>query len=203
MFTGIVEVTGCITSVEVDRTNRIFWVESPLAAQLKVDESLSHNGVCLTIEELKGTAHRISAIKETLDKTNLLEWGIGDMVNLERSMPADGRFHGHIVQGHVDGTALCTDKKEMPGSWEYTFEFNPQFTSLIIEKGAVCVNGVSLTAFKVGANSFSIAVIPYTYNHTNFSVIKKGAKVNIEFDMMGKYVLRYLEIRNDGSERQF
>lgn len=201
MFTGIVEAIGRVTEVEFDRTNRIFWVESGFSAGLKVDESVNHNGVCLTIEETTSLAHRVSAIKETLDKTNLSRWETGELINLERSMLSGDRFHGHIVQGHIDGTAICTGKKEIPGSWEYTFEFDAQFAPLIIEKGSVCVNGVSLTAFNVGQDNFSIAIIPFTYDHTNFPTIKKGTLVNVEFDMIGKYTQRYLQLRDQ--ERHF
>ena len=194
MFTGIVEATGKILSVESDRSNKVFWLESPLSRGLKADESLNHNGVCLTIEEKTTTSHRVSAVNETLKKSNLGGLNTGDIVNLERSMQVGDRFHGHIVQGHIDGTAVCTEKKEIPGSWLYNFEFDRKFAALIIEKGSVCVNGVSLTAFEVGANSFSVAVIPYTYDHTNFTSITKGSVVNVEFDMMGKYIQRNLEL---------
>ena len=194
MFTGIVEATGKILSVEPDRENKVFWLESSLSGGLKVDESLCHNGVCLTIEEKSATSHRVSAISETLNKTNLGGLQRGDIVNLERSMKVGSRFHGHLVQGHIDGTAICIDKMEIPGSWIYSFEFDARFASLIIEKGSVCVNGVSLTAFQVGMNSFNIAVIPYTYENTNFPMITKGSIVNVEFDIMGKYIQRYLEL---------
>jgi riboflavin synthase len=199
MFTGIVEATGKIASVESDRSNKIFWVESELAGGLKVDESLSHNGVCLTIEAKTGTSHRVSAVNETLNKTNLGSLATGDIINLERPMEVTDRFHGHFVQGHIDGTAVCTDKKETPGSWIFSFEFNRRFAPLIIEKGSVCVNGVSLTAFEVGINNFKVAVIPYTYDHTNFSFVTIGTIVNIEFDMMGKYIQRYLEVASQVS----
>lgn len=192
MFTGIIEAQGKITAIENSGTNKIFWVESLISDQLKIDESLSHNGVCLTIEEVKNNVHKITAIKETLDKTNLDEWQIGDTINLERALQMNGRLNGHIVQGHVDAAVICTDKKVLKGSTEFTFKFKKKFASLIIEKGSVCVNGVSLTAFNVSKNKFTVAIIPYTLQHTNLSFIKTGSKANIEFDILGKYVQRAL-----------
>lgn len=190
MFTGIIECSGKIIDITASGSNKTFWVESPISDKLRVDESVCHNGVCLTIEEIKDNAHKVTAIKETFDKTNLIEWGIGDTINLERSLQMNGRIDGHIVQGHVDTPAVCTHKKVLKGSTEFTFEFKKKFASLIIEKGSVCVNGISLTAFDVGKKRFTVAIIPYTLEHTNLIFIKEGSKVNVEFDILGKYVQR-------------
>lgn len=194
MFTGIIEALGNIKSVSADRTNKTFWVNSSISSRLRIDESLSHNGVCLTIEEVHDNAHRVTAIQETLDKTNLQNWKEGDIINLERSMQMNGRFDGHIVQGHVDGTGKCTSTKDFDGSVEYIFSFDEDKAPLIIEKGSICVNGVSLTAFNVSKNNFSVAIIPYTFEHTNFKNIKEGDLVNLEFDMLGKYVARMIQL---------
>ncbi|MBK9485634.1 MAG: riboflavin synthase [Chitinophagaceae bacterium] len=190
MFTGIIENTGAINEILTTGTNKSFWVSSPLAGDLKIDQSLSHNGVCLTIEEIKDGMHRVTAIEETLIKTNLGSWQKDDIINLERCMQMNGRLDGHIVQGHVDCTAECIEVIEKAGSWEYRLAFPEKFAALVIEKGSVCVNGISLTAFNVTNNSFSVAIIPYTFEHTNMSSLKKGALVNIEWDMIGKYVNR-------------
>jgi riboflavin synthase len=192
MFTGIIECLGKITGKTASGSNRTFWVESSISDQLRIDESVSHNGVCLTIEEIKNNTHKVTAIKETLDKTNLTGWEIGDTINLERSLRMNGRIDGHIVQGHVDTTATCIDVKVLKGSTEFTFKFKKRFAPLIIEKGSVCVNGVSLTAFNVSKKIFTVAIIPYTLEHTNLAFIKEGAKVNIEFDILGKYVQKAL-----------
>ncbi len=192
MFTGIIECLGKVVDIKVDGSNKTFWVESFISDQLKTDESISHNGVCLTIEEIKGNMHKVTAIKETLNKTNLIEWEIGDTINLERSLQMNGRIDGHIVQGHVDSTIVCIDKKILKGSTEFTFKFKKWFAPLIIEKGSVCVNGVSLTAFDVTKKTFTVAIIPYTLEHTNLGLTKVGSKVNIEFDILGKYVQRAL-----------
>ena len=191
MFTGIVESLGKIVSLENNGANKTFWIESDISPQLKIDESISHNGVCLTIEEIKNTAHKVTAIKETLDKSNLSSLIPGDLINLERSLVMNGRIDGHIVQGHVDCVGDCIRKKEMDGSWEYTFEFDKKFAALIIEKGSICVNGVSLTAFNVRKKKFTVAIIPYTFTHTSFFTIQKKSQVNIEFDILGKYIQRF------------
>lgn len=193
MFTGIIENTGVIKEIQSNGTNKTFWITSPLSGELKIDQSLSHNGVCLTVEEIKNGMHRVTAIEETLLKTNLGTWQLGSIVNLERCMQLNGRLDGHIVQGHVDVTAECIAVIEKDGSWEYSFTFPEKFSALIIEKGSITLNGISLTLFNVGINSFSVAVIPYTYKHTNINVLKKGDGVNIEFDMLGKYVQRMLQ----------
>ncbi len=194
MFTGIIEALGTIKNVSADRTNKMFWINSSISSQLRIDESLSHNGVCLTIEDIKNNMHRVTAIQETLEKTNLQNWKEGDIINLERSMQMNGRIDGHIVQGHVDGTGLCISKKDLSGSFEFKFSFDEDKAPLIIEKGSICVNGVSLTAFNVTNNSFTVAIIPYTFEHTNFKTIKEADLVNLEFDMLGKYVARMIQL---------
>jgi riboflavin synthase len=193
MFTGIIENTGIVREVQNNGTNKTFWVASALSGELKIDQSLSHNGVCLTVEEIKSGMHRVTAIEETLLKTNLAAWQQGSIVNLERCMQLNGRLDGHIVQGHVDATAECIAVIEKDGSWEYSFTFPEKFSELIIEKGSITLNGISLTLFNVGINSFSVAVIPYTYEHTNINGLQKGDGVNVEFDMLGKYVQRMIK----------
>lgn len=190
MFTGIIEQTGIVQAVELQGTNIGFWVSSPLSAALKVDQSLCHNGVCLTVEAIENDRHKVTAIEETLTKTNLVNWKIGTVVNLERCMQLNGRLDGHIVQGHVDCTAVCSAVVEKAGSWEYSFIFPEAFAAFVIEKGSITVNGISLTCFCVGDNAFTVAIIPYTYAYTNISSIEKGSIVNIEFDIVGKYVVR-------------
>lgn len=190
MFTGIIEKTGIIKEVIKLGSNTSFWVESALAAELKIDQSLSHNGICLTVEEIKDGMHRVTAIEETILKTNAGSWAAGNVVNLERCMQLNGRLDGHIVQGHVDCTAQCEEVIEKGGSWEYSFTFPEKFAAFIIEKGSVTVNGISLTCFNVTNNRFTVAIIPYTFEHTNMSSLKKADKVNIEWDMIGKYVNR-------------
>ena len=194
MFTGIVETQGLIKKITGKGTNRTFWIKSPISSKLKVDQSLSHDGVCLTVEEIKGNRHRVTAIAETLNKTNLGEWTEGSLVNLERCLKMNGRLDGHYVQGHVDTVAICTDKREKDGSWEFSFQFPLKFGQLIIEKGSVTVNGISLTAFNISGNTFDVAIIPYTYENTNMSTVNAGQKVNIEFDMLGKYINRKLSL---------
>jgi len=192
MFTGIIECLGKITDIKIIGTNKIFWIESTLSEQLRIDESINHNGVCLTIEEIINNTHKITAIKETLAKTNLVDWKSGDIINLERSIKMNGRLDGHIVQGHIDTTAVCINKKNLKGSQEFTFKIKKRFSSLVIEKGSICLNGISLTAFNVRNNKFTVAIIPYTIDNTNLSFIEEGSKVNTEFDILGKYVQRML-----------
>ncbi|ULT46063.1 riboflavin synthase [Niabella defluvii] len=165
-----------------------------MSHELKVDQSVSHNGVCLTVESVAGDIHSVTAIEETLNKTNLGTLQEGDLLNLERCMIMNGRLDGHIVQGHVDSTAQCISVAEKEGSWEYEFEFNDKFAPLVIEKGSACINGISLTVFDVKRNSFKVAIIPYTYNHTNIKQVTAGSTVNIEFDVIGKYILRNSEL---------
>jgi riboflavin synthase len=195
MFTGIIENTGLIKEIISNGTNKSFWVASPLAAELKIDQSLSHNGVCLTVEEINNDMHRVTAIEETILKTNLGDWENGATINLERCMQLNGRLDGHIVQGHVDCTATCTEVTAKDGSWEYSFNFPGKFAAFIIEKGSVTVNGISLTCFNVTNNQFTVAIIPYTFEHTNMSSLKQGDKVNIEWDVVGKYVSRILSLK--------
>jgi riboflavin synthase len=195
MFTGIIQSTGTVKSVISNGSNRSFWISSPLLPQFRVDQSVSHDGVCLTVEEIREDSYRVTAIEETLQLTTLSDWTEGRIVNLEQSLRLSDRLDGHLVQGHADATATCEKRKEKNGSWEYRFSFPARFAELLIEKGSVCVNGVSLTAFKVKKQAFTVAVIPYTFEHTNLSAINKGDKVNIEFDVLGKYLLRKLSLK--------
>lgn len=194
MFTGIIEATGKVISVETNGSNKSFWIASSISNELKADQSVSHDGVCLTIEAVAENMHHVTAIEETLSKTNLDNKKKGDEINLERCMQMNGRLDGHIVQGHVDATATCIDAEEKNGSWEYRFQIPAEFTHLIIEKGSVCLNGISLTAFGITFNSFRVAVIPFSYQHTNIHTVKKGSNVNIEFDIIGKYLARFREL---------
>lgn len=193
MFTGIIEELGEVTMLEKDKDNLHITVTSELSKELKIDQSLAHNGVCLTVVALGENSHTITAIKETLDKSNIGELGVGSRVNLERAMKLGSRLDGHIVQGHVDQVATCTEVKETEGSWVYTFDYDPSYKNLTIEKGSITVNGVSLTVVNSRENSFSVAIIPYTFEHTNFHQIKVNDLVNLEFDVIGKYVARLLK----------
>ena len=195
MFTGIIEDLGEIKEISIEKSNRVFFIKSDISSLLKMDESVSHNGICLTIEDIKKDIYRVTSIQETLEKTNAGLWNPGDIINLERSMKMNGRLDGHIVQGHVDGTAICTERKNKEGSVEFNFQFNENYASLIIEKGSVCVNGVSLTAFNVSKNSFTVAIIPYTISHTNFKNLMEDDIVNIEYDILGKYVTRIMSLQ--------
>jgi len=192
MFTGIVETQGIIKKVIEKGANRTFWIKSPISSKLKPDQSVSHDGACLTVEEVKGGQHRVTAIAETLSKTTLGDWQKGTMINLERCLKINGRLDGHFVQGHIDTSAICIAKKEKDGSWEFSFQFLPEFATLIIEKGSISINGISLTIFNVSDVTFDVAIIPYTFEHTNMNLMKQGQKVNIEFDMLGKYINRKL-----------
>lgn len=195
MFTGIIEATGIIRDISARGTNKTFTIASPLAPELKIDQSLSHDGVCLTVESVNPDSYTVTAIEETLRKSNLGGWKPGSRVNLERCMLMNGRLDGHIVQGHVDTTAECTERKELDGSWEFSFRFPLPYATLVIEKGSIAVNGISLTLFNVSKDQFTIAVIPYTFQHTNISAVHIGDLVNIEFDMVGKYISRHLQLR--------
>lgn len=196
MFTGIIEHTGIVKEVISNGSNRSFWIESPVSDQLKTDQSVSHSGVCLTVEDVSGNRHRITAIDETLKKTNLGSWETGTLVNLERCLQLNGRLDGHLVQGHVDATGTCISKNVKEGSWEFTISFPRQFAELVIEKGSICLNGISLTAFNVKTDQFSVAIIPYTFEHTNLKSLETGHTVNLEFDMIGKYLLRRLSLKD-------
>ncbi len=191
MFTGIIESLGTIRNIEPRGTNITYWIESPISREFTIDQSVSHNGVCLTVEEIKEGLHRVTAIEETLQKTNMNTWKTGDLVNLERCLLLNGRLDGHIVQGHVDTTATCLERKELDGSWQFRLEFPKKFAHLVIEKGSISLNGISLTIFNVKKTRFDVAIIPYTYEHTNIQSIVPGSTVNLEFDMIGKYIARF------------
>jgi riboflavin synthase len=195
MFTGIVETMGKIVNIERDQSNIHFTVETPLAKDLQIDQSMAHDGVCLTVVKVDAdkSTYVVTAIQETLDKTCLREWKLGYEVNLERSMSMGERLDGHIVQGHVDQTATCINVEELDGSWKYTFEYDKNKNNITVEKGSISVNGTSLTVVDSKPNQFSVAIIPYTYEFTNFHNFKKGTIVNLEFDVFGKYVARLLE----------
>ena len=199
MFTGIIETTGIVKEITVNGSNKSFWITSPLSSQFKTDQSVSHNGVCLTVEEIRENSHRVTAIDETLQKTTIGNWKEGTLINLERCLQINGRIDGHLVQGHVDTTATCTKRKEKEGSWEFEFEFPKKFAALIIEKGSVCINGISLTVFGVKKKSFSVAVIPYTFENTTIKAVHAGDRVNLEFDVIGKYVYRYFYMKYPGN----
>ena len=190
MFTGIIENIGTITDIEITGNNYTFWIESPISHELKIDQSIAHNGICLTVEEVILQKHRVTAIHETIIKTNLQHLRKGDLVNLERCMQLNGRLDGHIVQGHVDTIAKCINIIDKTGSWEYQFSINDEFANLMIEKGSITLNGISLTIFDVTKNSFRVAIIPYTYLHTNMQHLQIEDWVNIEFDIIGKYINR-------------
>ena len=190
MFTGIIEDLGVVTNLKKDLGNINITIKSNLSSELRIDQSVSHDGVCLTVIDVKNNEYTVTAIKETLNKTNL-EWlKINDTVNLERALKLGDRLDGHIVQGHIDQTASCVAIEESNGSWEYTFMYNENLGNITIEKGSVTVNGVSLTVVNSKKNTFSVAIIPYTFEHTNFKYIKKSSMVNLEFDVIGKYVAR-------------
>ena len=194
MFTGIIEELGEIKRLEKQNGNLNISVKAGMTPQLKIDQSVAHNGVCLTVVNIQNDLYTVTAISETLDKTNLGELKTGDEVNLERGMKLGARLDGHIVQGHVDQTAICTKIVEKDGSWEFTFEYDPQLQNVTIKKGSITVNGVSLTVVNSQKSEFSVAIIPFTFEHTNFKHFKKGTKVNLEFDVIGKYVKRLTEL---------
>ncbi len=197
MFTGIIESIAVVKEVIINGSNKTFWLDSPISAELKIDQSVSHNGICLTVEEVNSSTHRVTAIEETLQKTNAGTWEKGILVNLERCLRLNDRVDGHLVQGHVDTTGICVSRKEKKGSWELEFEFPKKFAELIIEKGSICVNGISLTVFNIRKRTFSVAIIPYTFEHTNINSVKKGGTVNLEFDLVGKYLLRRLSLKKE------
>ena len=194
MFTGIIETIGIITKIIRQGTNIDFWLQSNITKELKIDQSVAHNGVCLTIVEINEDAYRVTAVAETLSKTNLNQWKEGDKINLERSLKIGDRLDGHFVQGHVDATGTCVSKQALEGSWLFRFRFPEKFAALLIEKGSVCINGVSLTAFNAGKDEFTVTIIPYTYDHTNFHTLEADSRVNLEFDVLGKYLLRHKEL---------
>ncbi|MFE3869735.1 riboflavin synthase [Flavobacterium sp. ZS1P70] len=190
MFTGIIETLGVIQEIKKEKDNIHVTIDSSITSELKIDQSVAHNGVCLTVVALKDTLYTVTAIDETIKKTNLSSWKTGDSVNLERAMKLGDRLDGHIVQGHVDQTGTCIATEETNGSWSYTFEYDEKLNNITIEKGSITVNGVSLTVVNSEKNQFSVAIIPYTYEHTNFKTFKVGTKINLEFDVIGKYVSR-------------
>ncbi len=195
MFTGIIESLGTLQKVTEKKSNKTFFIKSDIASQMKIDESICHNGVCLTVEDINNDIYKVTAIKETQDKTNIGSWNAGESINLERSIKMNGRLDGHIVQGHVDCTATCIFGEDVEGSHEFTFEFDKKFAGLVIEKGSISLNGISLTIFNVGFNTFRVAIIPYTFEHTNMQYLQEGMQVNIEFDMIGKYVSRIYSLQ--------
>jgi riboflavin synthase len=193
MFTGIIEAIGTVGDFKDEGTNRQFKIESPISHELKIDQSVSHSGVCLTVVRIQDGFHWVVAIQETLQKSNLADLKVGDRINLERCMLNNGRFDGHIVQGHVDQTAILKSLKNANGSWLCTFEYDPTAGNVTVEKGSIAVNGVSLTCFDAKPSEFTVAIIPYTYENTNFNQLKIGNVVNLEFDIIGKYVKRLLQ----------
>ena len=195
MFTGIIEAEGKVENIEIEGSNINFTFSSSISHELKIDQSVSHNGVCLTVTHQNNAQYKVTAIEETMIRTNLGKFKIGDAINLERAMVQHGRLDGHIVQGHVDQTAICTDVVEEDGSWVFSFEYDTAFNNITIEKGSITVNGTSLTVVNAKKNRFSVAIIPYTYENTNFNSFKVGTKVNIEFDVVGKYVKRIRDLR--------
>lgn len=190
MFTGIIESVGRLTNLESSGSNIILTIESDISKDLKPDQSVAHNGICLTIEQQTPTSHRVTAIAETLVKTNLKYCKPGDSINLERSMVANQRIDGHFVQGHVDATGVCEDIKDINGSWEIGISYDYGFDELVIEKGSICMNGISLTIFNVTPGRFTVGIIPYTFEHTNMKTLKEGDYVNLEFDVIGKYITK-------------
>ncbi len=199
MFTGIIESQATIRGIDSNEGSNItFTVESSLTPELRIDQSVAHNGVCLTVTDIEGDCYKVTAVAETLAKTNLGAWQVGDVVNIERSLRAGDRIDGHFVQGHVDGTVVCTDKQTLDGSWLFTFRITAAQAPLVIEKGSICLNGVSLTVFNVGKEACSVTIIPYTYEHTNFRTVDKGSTVNVEFDVLGKYLLRRYDLQEEG-----
>ena len=192
MFTGIIESVGKVARIVEEGTNKHFLFESNIGNELKIDQSVSHNGVCLTVTKVMSNQHWVTAIDETLKKSNLGDLKVGDQVNLERCMLATGRFDGHIVQGHVDQIGVCKSMKEVGGSWLFDFEYDAALGNVTVEKGSISVNGISLTCFNSTKNAFTVAIIPFTYQHTNFNQLSAGVSVNLEFDIVGKYIKRLL-----------
>jgi riboflavin synthase len=196
MFTGIIETLGTVKQVLHDQDNLHLTITSTLTPELKIDQSVAHNGICLTVVAIDAGSYTVTAIRETIEKTNIGDWKEGNSVNLERAMKLGDRLDGHIVQGHVDQTGICKSVENANGSWYYTFEYDEDLNNITIEKGSITVNGVSLTVVNSKKNEFSVAIIPYTYEHTNFKSFKVGTKINLEFDVIGKYVSRLHQIRN-------
>ena len=195
MFTGIIETLGIIKDLKKDNNNLNITVFSSITHELKIDQSVAHNGVCLTIIAINNGEYTVTAIKETIEKTNLADWKVGDLLNLERAMKLGDRLDGHIVQGHVDQTGICKSIEEANGSWYFTFEYESNLNNITIEKGSITVNGVSLTVVNSKEKEFSVAIIPYTFEHTNFKNVQIGTTINLEFDVVGKYVARLYSLR--------
>lgn len=195
MFTGIIEDMGVVSGLKEEFNNLHITINSAITKELKIDQSIAHNGVCLTVVNINENEYTVTAIKETLDKSSLGLLKLNDKINLERAMILGERLDGHIVQGHVDQTAICTNIEEANGSWVFSFSYDASFSNVTIEKGSITINGTSLTVINSKKDSFSVAIIPYTYEHTNFNTFKKGTVVNLEFDVLGKYVSRLLELR--------
>lgn len=198
MFTGIIESLATVYTVAQEGSNIHFTIESALTPELKIDQSVAHNGVCLTVVAISGNTYTVTAVAETLTKTNLNSWKKGDKINIERSLKLGDRLDGHFVQGHVDAVATCIEKQTLDGSWLFRFRYPERYAALIIEKGSICINGVSLTVFNTGIDECTVTIIPYTYTHTNFHTIESGSIVNIEFDVLGKYLLRMKEVGQQG-----
>lgn len=196
MFTGIIESLGTVKELRHDQDNLHLTISSTITPELKIDQSVAHNGVCLTVVAIDNDCYTVTAIRETIEKTNIGDWKTGNTVNLERAMKLGDRLDGHIVQGHVDQIGICKSVENANGSWYYTFEYDEKLNNLTIEKGSITVNGVSLTVVNSKQNQFSVAIIPYTYEHTNFKNFEVGTKINLEFDVIGKYVARLHQIRN-------
>lgn len=201
MFTGIIETIGKVVAAEEQGANRRLTIESSISKELKIDQSVSHNGVCLTVVDVSGDTHAVIAVKETLSRTNLGTLTTGAHLNLERAMPANGRFDGHFVQGHVDQTGTCLDVIDENGSRKFWFSFSAGSDFLIVEKGSICIDGVSLTVVDALADKFSVVIIPYTLQHTGFKFLEKGATVNLEFDVLGKYVMKGMQMRGVAAHR--
>jgi riboflavin synthase len=193
MFTGIIESLAEVVAIEQSGTNKIFTFKNALTSEFKIDQSISHNGVCLTVVSITGDSYQVVAVEETLSKTNLNSLQPGNLVNLERCMTANGRFDGHIVQGHVDQTGICKNIEFRDGSWLFDFEYDAALGNITVEKGSICINGTSLTVFNSEQNGFRVTIIPYTYEYTNFHQLKVGEAVNLEFDILGKYIKRIMQ----------
>jgi riboflavin synthase len=194
LFTGIIECLGVVESVKSKGTNKSFVIRSDVSTELHVDQSVSHNGVCLTVESISGAMHTVTAVEETLRKSNLSNWEKGDLINIERCVKPNSRMDGHFVQGHVDDQGLCTDVEDKNGSWIFTFKYDTSYANLLVSKGSIAVNGVSLTVIDPDLDHFKIAIIPYTYKNTSFRNLKSGDLVNLEFDIIGKYFVRSAEV---------
>lgn len=194
MFTGIIETTGELLDLRTENENVYMQVRSVLGPELRIDQSLAHDGICLTVTAIEGDVHTVCAVPETISKTSLKHWQAGKRINLERCMPMNGRLDGHLVQGHVDGTGTCIERFDGGDHWRFVFEFQRQFAHLLIEKGSVCINGTSLTCFNVKETTFEVTIIPYTFHHTNFNQLNVNDTVNLEFDVIGKYLARFREL---------